>query len=174
MKENVGGIKSIKFERIVRGAFGSGKRPYISYSGVEYRNEAVSISPHLVGTRLFLEVDPDDISSVFAYTEDGIELGYLRAAGAWGRRSHSLKTRREALKFANSNKTKNSPFYASLTGYEDELRNRAAQSRSARTKEGRIRREQENPGTPDGPEERGGKEGASKTLDLGQPGKKRQ
>jgi len=171
MKETAVGLTHLIVERTVRGTFSSGKRPYISYEGVEYRNEAISISDHLVGTKLFLEVDPDDISSVLAYTEDGIELGHLSAAGIWGRRSHSLKTRKEALKYTNSNKTKNSPFYASLTGYEDELRNRAAQSRSARTKDGRIRREQENSNKPDAPEGIDGK-GGTLGLDIGQPGKK--
>ncbi|MDF2609191.1 MAG: transposase [Lachnospiraceae bacterium] len=144
MKEAVGGLTNLVVERTVRGAFSSGKRPYISYEGVEYRNEAVSISTHLVGTKLLLEVNPDDISSLLAYTEDGIELGYLRATGIWGRRSHSLKTRKEALKYIRKNKSENSPFFASLIGYENELRNRAAQSRSARTKIERMRREQEN------------------------------
>jgi len=169
MKETAAGLTHLIVERTVRGTFSSGKRPYISYEGVEYRNEAISISDHLVGTKLFLEVDPDDISSVLAYTEDGIELGHLSAAGIWGRRSHSLKTRKEALKFANSNKTKNSSFYASLDGYEDELRSRAAQSRGARTKGERIRREQENPARQDAAEGGGGKDGALKALDVGQP-----
>jgi len=173
MKESVGGLTHLTVERIVRGSFDSGKRPYISYEGVEYRNEAIAISAHLVGTKLFIEVDPDNISSVLAYTEDGIELGHLRAAGIWGRRSHSLKTRKEALRFANSNKTKNSSLFASLDGYEDELRNRAAQSRSARTKVERIRREQQensqNPITP----EAGDSHGATlKAFDLGHPNPK--
>jgi transposase InsO family protein len=171
MKETVAGLTHLIFERIVRGSFGSGKRPYVSYSGVEYRNEAVSISPHLVGSKLFIEVDPDDISSVLAYTEDGIELGYLRAAGIWGRRSHSLKTRREAFRYANNNKTNNKPFFASLTGYEDELRNRAARSRSARTKGGRIQREQESSNSPGAPGDGSGNDGALKDSNLGQSGK---
>lgn len=142
MKEAVEGLTNLIIERTVRGAFSSGKRPYIFYEGVEYRNEAISISMHLVGTKLLLEVNPSDISSILAYTEDGIELGYLRASGIWGRRSHSLKTRKEALNYMRKNKSENSPFFASLAGYENELRNRAAQSRSARTKVERIRREQ--------------------------------
>lgn len=144
MVETVEGLTNLIIERTVRGAFSSGKRPYISYEGAEYRNEAISISTHLIGTKLLLEVNPDDISSVLAYTEDGVELGYLRAAGIWGRRSHSLKTRKEALKYIRKNKSENSPFFASLIGYENELRNRAVQSRSARTKGERLRREQEN------------------------------
>jgi len=172
MKETVRGLTHLTVERTVRGSFSSGKRPYISYEGVEYRNEAVSISPHLVGMKLFLEVDTNDISSVLAFTEEGIELGYLRATGIWGRRSHSLKTRKEALKFANSNKTKNSPFFASLTGYEDELRNRAARSRGARTKIGRLNREQENSNNPEEAESVSGNEGASKASDAGRQSKK--
>jgi len=172
MKETVRGLTYLTVERTIRGSFSSGKRPYISYEGVEYRNEAVSISPHLVGTKLFIEVDPDDISSVLAFTENGIELGYLRATGLWGRRSHSLKTRKEALKFARSNKTENSPFFASLTGYENELRSRAAKSKSARTKAGRISREQENSNELDAPGGGSSNGGASKASDAPQQSKK--
>ena len=172
MKESVGGLTHLTVERTVRGSFESGKRPYISYEGVEYRNEAISISAHLVGTKLFIEVDPDDISSVLAFTEDGIELGHLRAAGIWGRRSHSLKTRKEAIRFANNNKAKNSSLFASLDGYEDELRNRAAQSRSARTKAERIRREQENSKNPIVQEDGDSPAATQKALDFRQPNKK--
>jgi len=172
MKETAAGLTHLTVERTVRGTFSSGKRPYISYEGVEYRNEAISISDRLVGTKLFIEVDPDDISSVHAYTEDGVELGHLSAVGIWGRRSHSLKTRKEALKFANSNKTKNSPFYATLAGYEEELRNRAAQSRSARTKGERIKREQANSNKPDVPGNAQCKEAAPKDPAARQPSKK--
>lgn len=139
----VNGLTNIIIERTVRGSYKSGKRPYVSYEGVEYKNEAVSISMSLVGTKLFLEVNPDDISSVLAYTEDGIELGYLRAAGVWGLRSHSLKTRKEALKFASKNKSNKNQFIAILDGYENMLRERAAKSRNARTKSERLRHEQE-------------------------------
>lgn len=142
MKETVDGLTNLIIERTVRGSFESGKRPYIAYEGVEYRNEAISISTSLVGTKIFIEVNPEDISSVFAYTDDGIELGYLRATGIWGRKSHSLKTRKESLKCGRQNKAANNPFYAELTGYEDELRNRASNSRTARTKQARLSREQ--------------------------------
>ncbi|MFA9466680.1 MAG: hypothetical protein ACERKN_20655 [Velocimicrobium sp.] len=172
MKESIEGLTNLIIERTVRGAFNSGKRPYISYEGVEYRNEAVSISTHLVGTKLLLEVNPDDVSSVLAYTEDGIELGYLRASGVWGRRSHSLKTRKEALKYIRKNKSENSPFIASLIGYENELRNRAAKSRSARTKGERIRREQENTNNSNTSEDKDNNGKQSKVLDFEQLSKK--
>ena len=134
MRETVNGLTNIVVERTVRGSYKSGKRPYISYEGV-------SISLSLVGAKLLLEINTDDISSILAYTEEGIELGYLRAMGEWGRHPHSLKTRKEAMKYARKNKANSNPFFAPLTGYENELRERATKSRIARTKGERISRE---------------------------------
>ena len=149
MKEKVNQLTNIIVERTVRGAYESGKRPYISFEGVTYRNEAMGISSDLVGTKVLLDVNPDDISTILAYTDDGSELGYLRASGVWGNRPHSLKTRKEAMKYTRENMSKNNPFFAPLTEYENLLKERAAKSRNYRTKAERIHREQETRKTED-------------------------
>ncbi len=140
-KETIESLTNLIIQRTVRGSYKSGKRPYITYENVEYRNDVISISYNLVGQNIFIEVNPDDISSVLAYTEDGVELGYLRAAGDWGLHPHSLKTRKDAFKSGRKNKAQNRPFFASLTGYENDLRDRASKSRVARTKKARLHRE---------------------------------
>ncbi len=97
----------------------------------------------LIGQKLIIEINPDDIRTILAYFENGTELGILTAVGEWGRKNHSLKTREEAIRMANYNKENHSPFYAPLSEYEAELNERAAQERRARTKASRIRTEQE-------------------------------
>ena len=142
MKRKVYELTNITEIKTIRGNAKTGKRPYITYKGTEYRNEILSQSMGLVGQKLIIDVNPDDISTIKGFFEDGTELGILTAVGEWGRRSHSLKTREEALKLANYNKQKNNPFYAPLTALENELNERASNERRARTKAARIRVEQ--------------------------------
>lgn len=126
----------------IRGNISQGKRPYITYKGVEYRNEILSQSPGLIGSELILEINPDDIRTIKSYFSSGEEFGILTATGEWGRKSHSLKTREEVQKMKNENKNNHSPFYAPLAEYEEELKERAETERRARTKSARIRKEQ--------------------------------
>lgn len=142
MKRKVYELTNITEIKTIRGSVKNGKRPYITYKGTEYRNEILSQSMGLIGQKLIIDVNPDDISTIRGFFADGIELGVLTAVGEWGKRSHSLKTREEALKLANYNKQKNNPFYAPLTELENELNERAVNERRARTKAARIRAEQ--------------------------------
>ena len=110
MKRKVYELTNITEIKTIRGNAKTGKRPYITYKGTEYRNEILSQSMGLVGQKLIIDVNPDDISTIKGFFEDGTELGILTAVGEWGRRSHSLKTREEALKLANYNKQKKQSF----------------------------------------------------------------
>lgn len=142
MKRKVYELTNITEIKTIRGSVKHGKRPYITYKGTEYRNDILSQSMGLIGQKLIIDINPDDISTIRGFFEDGTELGILTAVGEWGRRSHSLKTREEAMKLANYNKQKNNPFYAPLTELENELNERASNERRARTKAARIRAEQ--------------------------------
>lgn len=142
MKRKVYELTNITEIKTIRGSIKNGKRPYITYKGTEYRNDILSRSMGLIGKKLIIDVNPDDISTIKGFFEDGTELGILTAVGEWGRRSHSLKTREEAMKLANYNKQKNNPFYAPLTELENELNERATSERRARTKAARMRAEQ--------------------------------
>ena len=142
MKKKVYELTNITEIKIIRGSVKHGKRPYITYKGVEYRNDILSQSMGLIGQKIIIDINPDDISIIRGFFEDGTELGILTAVGEWGRRRHSLKTREEAMKLANYNKQKHNPFYAPLTELENELNERAANERRARTKAARMRAEQ--------------------------------
>lgn len=128
--------------KTVRGSISSGRRPYISYKGVEYRNDVLAYSMGLIGQKIMLEINPDDIRTIKAYFSNGAELGMLIATGEWGRKPHSLKTREEAMKLANINKEKNSNFYVPLEALEKELMERAKTERRARTKIATMKKEQ--------------------------------
>jgi putative transposase len=80
--------------RTVRGSHKSGKRPYIEYMGVEYRNDLLANSAHLLNTKLSLHVNVDDLRTIRAYLPDGSEFGLLVAAGKWCLTPHSLQMRK--------------------------------------------------------------------------------
>ena len=126
----------------VRGSVGSGKRPHINYLGAKYRGEILSVNYAYLGRKIFLRIDPDDISSIEAYNEDGDFIEKVRAVGEYGYKKHSIITRKLALKYANRNRHEHSEFETPLTELEQSLRERAIKSRKARTRIDIIRREQ--------------------------------
>ncbi|WP_193615781.1 hypothetical protein [Massilia sp. YMA4] len=79
---------------VVRGSRSSGRRPYIQVDRVRYTNEVLACSGHLIGSRLLLEIDEDDMRQVKAYLANGAELGVLKAHGKWGITKHSRRTRK--------------------------------------------------------------------------------
>lgn len=79
--------------RVVRGNVERGTAPYVEYMGVRYRNEVLVRTPELIGVRLDLSVNPDDLRTLVAYLPDGSELGVLTAHGFWGRTPHTYEMR---------------------------------------------------------------------------------
>ncbi len=128
-------------ERFVRGNKDTGVKPYISYKGVRYHADEHPLSFKLIGKRVSLEINPNDLSHIKIYDEEGVFIANLVATGEWGRYPHSLKTRLEALKRSNNNRIENTPFTPHLTEYENELRENSKKSRRSRTKAAIIRKE---------------------------------
>ncbi|WP_127595468.1 hypothetical protein [Paenibacillus lautus] len=59
----------------------TGKRSHINYEGVPYTSTLLARNYSLVGEKLIVEVNIDDISTLKAYLSDGQELDYLKAKG---------------------------------------------------------------------------------------------
>ncbi|KPB06372.1 hypothetical protein [Bacillus sp. CHD6a] len=91
---------TIQDARVIRGNMKTGKRPYIHYEGVEYRNELLAENYTLVNTKVALKVNIEDLRYITAYLPDGSELGLLKAQGKWCIRKHSLKIRKTINKLA--------------------------------------------------------------------------
>jgi putative transposase len=79
---------------VVRGNRTTGRRPYVQIDRVHYTNEVLATSGHLIGARLLLEVDEDDMRQVKAFLPNGAEMGMLKAHGKWGVTTHSRRTRK--------------------------------------------------------------------------------
>lgn len=89
---------SMTVKRTIKGNKLSGKRPFIFFEGVEYRNEVLSRSPDLIGIKLDLLINIDDLRVIKAFLPDGSEFGLLTATGKWGIRAHSLQLRKQINK----------------------------------------------------------------------------
>lgn len=78
----------------VKGKVEEGRRPYIQFLDVRYRNDVLTSSPHLIGQKLSCYVNTEDLRTMVAYLPDGSELGILVANGKWGVTPHTLKMRK--------------------------------------------------------------------------------
>lgn len=90
-------LLNIEASRFVRGNIKTGRRPYIEFEGARYQNDVLARTPDLIGKRLTLSVNPEDLRSLVAYLPDGSELGILTALGFWGRTPHTLEVRKAIL-----------------------------------------------------------------------------
>jgi hypothetical protein len=92
---------SLQTSREVQGNTKDGRRPYIQYENVRYTNEILARSPGLIGTKIDIMVNVDDLRVIRAYLPDGSELGKLKAKGKWGIVPHSLQIRKEIYRLKN-------------------------------------------------------------------------
>jgi putative transposase len=124
---------TIEEERFIRGKIGTGRRPYIHYEGVDYRNEILAEGFDLVGTKITIKVSIDDMRNIKAYLPDGSELGLLRATGKWSIRKHSLKIRKTINKLIAQGKIKILYEDDPVEVYHNYLRSKAKNNKGSRT-----------------------------------------
>lgn len=128
-------------ERTLRGGYKTGTKPQISYMGVKYHAYDTMIPMDYVGEKVYIEVNPQDVSHVDLYDKKGIFIANLVAMGEWGRKPHSIKTHQAVLKRKNKNLETNTIFTPHLTEYEKELRENSKKSRRDRTNASIVRNE---------------------------------
>lgn len=85
-------------QRTIVGSLKDKRKPYIEYENVRYTNTLLSRSYGLIGKKLDLVINTDDLRVIKAYLPDGSELGILKAAGKWALTPHSLYVRKEIYK----------------------------------------------------------------------------
>lgn len=87
--------------REIQGSIENGRRPYIQFENVRYSNEVLSRSAGLIGKKVDLLINVDDLRIIKAFLPDGSELGKLKAKGKWGITPHTLQVRREIYRLKN-------------------------------------------------------------------------
>lgn len=78
----------------VRGGKKTGRRPYVQIDRVRYTNPILAEAGHLIGKKVTIEIDEDDMRQVRAFLPNGTELGILKAGGRWNLTKHSRRTRK--------------------------------------------------------------------------------
>lgn len=114
----------------VRAYLGKGVRPHINLYGARYTSDVLACSTGLIGKRLLVYVNADDLRSVRAFLPDGAELGILEAQGAWRVMPHNLKLRQQILKERGNNRR--SRTLVDDNPIEDYLQNKLAKAKKTR------------------------------------------
>ena len=140
-RNNIEKLTYFTEERIVRGGYSTGSKPHISFLGTKYHAYDRKIPMDMINKKVFINVDPADVSHIDLYDTDGVFIANLVATGEWGKRPHSLRTHKAALDRKNKNKKENNIFSPDLSLYEAELRENAKKSRRKRTKASIIKNE---------------------------------
>lgn len=81
-------------ECVVRGGRRTGRRPYVQIDQVRYTSYLLGETAALIGKKITVDIDEEDMRQVRAYLSNGAELGFLKASGRWSQTKHSRKTRK--------------------------------------------------------------------------------
>ncbi|UEX76566.1 transposase family protein [Sediminicurvatus halobius] len=94
------GIETFRLTRqwvnaTIRARDKNSNRPYIRYAYADYSSPYLKAIPSLIGEKVRLAVDTDDVRFVDVYFgRTGAYIGRLQAEGGWGLTPHSLRTRK--------------------------------------------------------------------------------
>ena len=136
-------ICCLKVVRTIRGNREKSIYPHITYEGVVYKSNILVKSWHMVGQKLTLLVNINDLRTVEAYLEDGSEFGSLSAKDKWGIKPHTLKMRKEINNLKRNKKIKLGQYDDPIEIYNDYLISRFEKSKSSRNKLCKLNRIQE-------------------------------
>lgn len=131
---------TIEEKRYVRGKLQAGRRPYITYYGVEYRNDVLSELVDFIGEELTLIVNIEDLRLIKAYLPDGTELGLLTAKGKWALQKHSIKIRKVINKLVRLGILRLSSEDDPIEVFHNHLKEKGKQNKDARSQAAMLER----------------------------------
>lgn len=115
----------------ISGSLKSGRRPFINFYGGTYTSDSLRANYSLCGKNIIVEADIKNLMLLRAYSEDGAEIGVLKAAPPWHLRPHSLELRKTLISLKEKKQihyTKNSdPIAIYLTWIEAQLKDKKKQ-----------------------------------------------
>jgi len=72
----------------------TGRRPFVNYLYAKYSGDVLGQRFDLVGKRLWLRADPDNVRTAMLFAEDGTLICPVQALGRWGTFDHDARIRR--------------------------------------------------------------------------------
>jgi putative transposase len=115
----------------VSGSVARGIRPHISFFAVRYSSRLLSERIDLIGKRVWVYYNPDDLRTLRVFEEEGGEIGILTAARPWAEAAHSLRMRRQITKLARDGKLQFDADTDPVQAYLRYLRQQAPRRRKA-------------------------------------------
>lgn len=97
-------LQEARVVQVVGGTKKNRRRPHINFEGVRYTSDALESKPELIGKKVRIYFNIQDIRQLHAFFEDGSELGILIASRSWRRTAHSLRLRKEILRLTRLGK----------------------------------------------------------------------
>lgn|GEM_PF-258553 len=91
-------LQEARVVTIVGGSKKQRRKPHINFEGVRYTCNLLEGKAELIGKRIRIYFNIQDIRQLHAFFEDGSELGILIASRSWRRTAHSLRLRKEILR----------------------------------------------------------------------------
>lgn len=113
----------------VRGYLDQGQRPHVNFHGVRYTNTLLASTALLLGKKLRLYYNSQDLRTVRAFADDGAEIGVLKAQGAWGEIVHDLKLRQEVVRLRGRKHLASAMNHEGLTQFIEDKLAKAKRSR---------------------------------------------
>ena len=80
------------------GSAASGVAPYVSLYGARYSNEVLQRTSGLIGQKIRVYIQPNDMRTIWAYLSNGADLGQLSVLDGWRYSRHTLKLRKRILR----------------------------------------------------------------------------
>ena len=82
----------------VRGSAAHGVAPYVSLYGARYSNEVLQRTSGLIGQKIRVYIQPNDMRAAWAYLSNGADLGQLSVLDGWRYSRHTLRLRKRILR----------------------------------------------------------------------------
>lgn len=130
-----------KITRTIKGNIKSGKRPYINFEGAQYRGDLLSRAGGLIGQKLTLHVNTEDLRVIKAFLPDGSELGLLQVAGKWRLCKHTLTLRKTINRLRNNKLLHFTSEDDPIEKYGEYIREKAITNKTSRNKLAGLRSE---------------------------------
>lgn len=82
----------------VHGSAANSVAPYVSLYGARYTNEVLQRTSGLIGQKIRVYIQPNDMRIAWAYLSNGADLGQLSVLDGWRYSRHTLRLRKRILR----------------------------------------------------------------------------
>jgi transposase InsO family protein len=138
LRENLCLLQNVHMAH-VRGNISRGEKGHISFYHVRYTSHRLVQAPDLIGKKLRIYYDADDLRVLRAFLSDGTEFGELQAGGLWSATPHSLDIRKRIFRAKRLRQLRFDQFQDPVQVYLQYKRGQSKRSRRAASEIAQIK-----------------------------------